>query len=398
MGPKNSIILCEPQCWGFEHASFNAALLQTVLFAYPGARVSFIAEKEHLACVRERLREAAGHIDPAVIWIERAIPARSLGGWKRLREEARWLYRLLEIAAGEGAQSLVLCSITAKGLLALKGLLHTRRAPAAPVIAVVHGILSTIENDPVVFWKRIGHLRQALRLPHPRQLTYLALGGSIYACLLEAMPRAARHFRVLDPPYFMGGAENPIDFKGTVRFGYFGTGRVAEKGFDRFVRLAEESQREYPGSEFIMVGFLLDNAGVEAAKCVAVRGLSRVPLSAQEYDARARSVTYSVGLANPDHYRLVANASFLDALCYLKPGIYVRNLYLEHYFKLMGDVGYLCDSYDEVRDVVSSVLQSFPEGRYRQQCENIRRGRDLFEPRNLAAHLRAIIAEGEEAL
>lgn len=41
---QHPIILCEPQCWGFEHSPFNASLLCTVLIAYPRSRVIFLAE------------------------------------------------------------------------------------------------------------------------------------------------------------------------------------------------------------------------------------------------------------------------------------------------------------------------------------------------------------------
>ena len=57
--------------------------------------------------------------------------------------------------------------------------------------------------------------------------------------------------------------------------------------------------------------------------------------------------------------RLVASATFLDALSYVKPGIYLRNPYVEYYFEQMGDIGYLCDSYEEMREVVLAIL-SFP--------------------------------------
>ena len=68
-GETGAIILCEPQCLGFEHASFNAALLQTVLAAFPAAKVVFMAEKAHLACVREKLAEATGSLDRVAAWL-----------------------------------------------------------------------------------------------------------------------------------------------------------------------------------------------------------------------------------------------------------------------------------------------------------------------------------------
>jgi hypothetical protein len=75
----------------------------------------------------------------------------------------------------------------------------------------------------------------------------------------------------------------------------------------------------------------------------------------------------------------------------VKPGIYLRTPYVEHYFNRLGDIGYLCDSYEEMRDLVLSLAHEFPAERYQQQCANILAGRRLFEPATLAPKLRNIL-------
>jgi hypothetical protein len=285
------------------------------------------------------------------------------------------------------------------GLLVLKAMLQTHRI-RVPVLATLHGILASVEHpQPRRPWNWAIHLRQALRLPHPRQLTYLALSDSILAAMTEAMPGAASHFKAFDLPYFMGAAADVATTDAVIRFGHFGVARNYEKNFGLFIQLAEEvgQYSDRPFGEFLLVGFVEASATDVAARA-AVKGLSRSPLSSEEYARRARSVTYAVGLADPMHYRLVASASFLDALRYLKPGIYLRNPYVEHYFNRLGDIGYLCRSYSEVRDVVRSVVHDFPQAQYRQQCENIRHGRRIFEPQAVAPRFRDIIEETQKAL
>ena len=41
---NNRIILCEPQCWDFEHVVFNSSLLYTILLAYTDSFITFLAE------------------------------------------------------------------------------------------------------------------------------------------------------------------------------------------------------------------------------------------------------------------------------------------------------------------------------------------------------------------
>jgi hypothetical protein len=399
MGPENSIILCEPQCWGFEHASFNAALLQTALLAYPDARIVFMGAKDHLSCVLQVLTARGQTNEERVQWRDILIPPRMLTGWRRLAKERDWCGQVLRAANACNSSTVILCSVTETGLRVLKGLLQVSET-STPVLAVLHSMLAFLERRMVGRpWNWPLGLRRVLRLPHPRQLTYLVLGPPIHARLTEVMPEAALHSMYLDPPYSMADPGNAVEVKCPIRFGYFGTVNGPAKGFERFVRVAKETAQSLGGttSEFVMVGFH-QNRLSDPSAYAAVHNVSGIPLTYEEYTERALSVTYAVGTSDPDHYRLVASASFLDALCYNKPGIYLRNAYVEHYFGRLGDVGYLCGSYNEMRDLVFSIIECFPEARYRQQCENILRGRRLFEPQSVASRLRQIVTEVEEAL
>jgi len=395
---RTTIILCEPQCWGFEHAPFNAALLRTVLLAFPEARVAFMGEKEHLTCVRN-LPPGNGRVeDPRVEWREITIPPRAQSGRGRLYRELSLCRRVLSAASRPEVRAIVICSMTKPGLFALKTLLPWGGI-RVPVLAVLHSVLADLDPALPARPRKLSlTLRQVLKLAHPRQLAYLALGASIYRCLAETVPEVIPYFKVLDHPYFMLPAESPSDLPGPVRFGYFGTGNSATKGFRQFARLAQETLRTRSprDAEFLLVGSLQREESGRVGDSESVQGLSYEPLPNDEYARRASSVTYAVGLGSPSYYRLVASASFLDALCFAKPGIYLRNPFIEHYFDSLGDIGYLCDSCDAVRDTVFSVLGEFPLSTYRQQGLNILRGRQRFEPNALAPQFRAVVNACED--
>jgi hypothetical protein len=371
-----------------------------VLLAFPEAQAVFMGEKGQLACVRGVPRANCRVEEPRVEWLEIAIPPRELSGRRRLYGELRWCRRALLAASRPEVRALVLCSTTKAGLFVLKTLLpwHGVRVP---VLAVLHSILGDIEL-PLAAWppKLSMTLQQVLKVAHPRQLTYLVLGPSIYRCLAEIVPEVTPYFKALDHPYFMLPAESPADVSSPIRFGYFGTANCVTKGFPQFAQLAQEAlnTRSLRKAEFLLAGFLQRDESGRAGGYEGIQGLSYEPLPIDEFARRARSVTYAVGLSNPSRYRLVASASFLDALCFAKPGIYLRNPFIEHYFDSLGDIGYLCDSYDAVRDTVFSVLKEFPLSTYRQQGLNILRGRQRFEPESLAPHFRAIVNACEDQL
>ena len=395
---NGQIILCEPQCLGFEHSNFNAALLYTVLLAYPDAQATFMGEKEHLSWVRKALAQEVQVDEPRIKWQESAMPPRELGVKKLLAGELNLSRHVIRVASSQNARFLVLCSITSIGLFFTKLIMYLK-GTRIPVLAIPHGILKSIsDRQPRKPWSWLLRLRQVLRMPHPKQLRYLALSDLVYNSLLNTLPSVASNFRTLEIPCLWNNNNIPPDISRSqkVRFGYFGAS--SKGGFDVFCHLATEVQREaslHP-CEFVMVGFLnQQDAAASIPGQDAVKGVSYTPLSIEEYAQRASSLTYAVGTTATRIYNYGASTSFLDALSHVKPGIYLRNSYVEYCFKKMGDIGYLCDSYEEMRSLIPSILRDFPLVRYKQQCENILEGRKMFEPQALAPQLRAIVHDIE---
>jgi len=166
---------------------------------------------------------------------------------------------------------------------------------------------------------------------------------------------------------------------------------VSSKGFDTFCRLAQDIEPLQDIAQFIMVGFY-NGPPNEKPVCPYIADIPVRPLDREEFDERMHKLSYVVWTAQPDHYRLTASATFLDALAFLKPGIYLRNDYIEYYFERMGDIGYLCDSLEEMVSIIREIISEFPIKRYYDQVENIRMGRAIFEPQTLAPRLQDIVA------
>ena len=389
-GVGERILLCEPQCRGFEHVPFNAALLRTTLLAFPQSRVEFLAERDHLAGVRAQLEMAVDRAGLArVSWEEIEVPPTELLNLRRLPHERRWCRRLAGLASRKDVAALLLCSATNTGLLALKLAVY-RGGVSAPVVVVLHSILKTLAAPARRPWNRAIGLGAVLALPEPSNLRYIALGQPIYDELREHFPNLAGRFDVLDHPYLWANeraCQLPHD---RVRFGFFGSGW---KGFDQFGRLAKDVRSSAAGqrAEFELVGFVSDPE-LRKAYSEHVLGMGPEPLPRDEYDRRAARVDYLVSLADPEPYRFTASGTFLDSLSFVKPGIYVRNPFVEYYVRRMGDVGYLCDGPARVLQKIREILTVFPADHYSAQCRNILRGRKIFEPDSLAAGLRRILA------
>jgi hypothetical protein len=156
------------------------------------------------------------------------------------------------------------------------------------------------------------------------------------------------------------------------------------------VRLANDIAPEPGACEFLTVGCYIGPADRRPV-CPFVRRIPDRPLSREEFEAGMVELTYVVWTKDPQHYRLTSSGTFVDAMAYLKPGIYLRNDFVEHYFDRMGDIGYLCDTYEDMLATIREIVADFPKERYEQQVENIRKGRVILEPETIAPRVRQIL-------
>ena len=387
-------MLIEPQCWGLEHASFNAALIDTVLLAYPKEQLVFFGEESHLTSVRRILDRYDSDEVGRVSWRDISIPKRGDTGWLRfIREWREFGSFLREVQKGD-YQHFMFTSITNTGILVLKIKVYYRKFPF-PIITVLHGMLHTIVGRwPHKPWNWPLNIRFVLRFFQSDVLRYLVLGESIYRSVAEVQPNQISNFKSLDLPNFEYNLySDKVELqKGKPIFGYIGTGNKT-KGIGAFAKIAQECIGLKKDVVFLLVGYL--SSWRDDAAYSFVSGISEKQLTTDEFIQRGLSLTYSVNTSNPDFYRFGGCSSFIDALFFGKPGIYLRNRYIEYYFDQMGDIGYLCDSIDEMICIIKSIIIEFPSERYIRQVENIEKGRLILTPKYLAPKLKEILEESQ---
>jgi glycosyltransferase involved in cell wall biosynthesis len=78
-------------------------------------------------------------------------------------------------------------------------------------------------------------------------------------------------------------------------------------------------------------------------------------LSPEELDAYINMMDFCVFLYPSNYYLFTASGSLLEALAHLKPVVALRNPYFDYVFGKMGNIGYLCDSVDEMADVIKEL-------------------------------------------
>jgi hypothetical protein len=119
------------------------------------------------------------------------------------------------------------------------------------------------------------------------------------------------------------------------------------------------------------------------------------PLPPEEFDAYINMMDFCVFLYPSNYYLFTASGSLLEALAHLKPVVALRNPYFDYVFSKMGNIGYLCDSVDEIAAVIKELVLSRDIERYNTQRKNIMNGLKLFSTEYLANDMRSILSELE---
>lgn len=381
------ILICEPLCYDLMHVPINAALIATLLYN-SDYKISFLAERGHLFGVRKFLQ--SNKIDENIDWREIDIPDKTLNNWYRFFPVMRLFRKLINFIKGNSIDYIIFSSVSNVELLCAKIICYFFQNPVK-IFVIPHGALFSIaKKQPRSPFKRIISFRNVLKYPESKYFSYIILGKTVLKYLRLIVKTRNKNLFAIDAPCVWESYTVDDTIKKSdsfVRFGFFGVG---SKGFANFYKLASDIKKIYKHVEFVLVGFLNVKNEVEYKNDV-VQGISYNRISREEYIIRAKGLTYAVWVGSPEYYKYGASGSFLDALSFIKPVIYIRNPFIDHYFHQMGDFGYGCSDLREIYNTINSILERFPEEQYHKQCKNILNGRNIFEPKTISSQLKKII-------
>lgn len=379
------ILACEPICIGFEHSMVNAAMLAVFKDAYPAEELIFTAEEEHLRLVAQ---------DPGIANREGLtfqalpLPLRKASSAERFDTGLRMVRSLFSSAERGKASLVVFTCIDGEMLHAIKMLLG--ESPGLRCVVALHGILSSVGKSPSLLpWKNRHLFRNWLLRDNSERLAYIVLGESIERELAARFPALRPHLMSIDLPYRFAAPEEYVPFQGrTVSFGSLGVLRKV-KGSHLFLRLAGEVAAAHTAyrPRFICVGPIVDKKLRRLLTPAVSIPSPNAPLPLEAYAALARELDYAV-LLHGAGTALQGSGVLFDAFSYLKPVIALKSPFFSAYFDKMGNIGYLCDHYDDLKRRVLDLLDHPPVDEYSLQRQALLTGREQLQVPALAATLR----------
>jgi hypothetical protein len=381
------IIICEPQCVGFEHAEVNTALLNVISIAFPDDKILFFCESSHLEHIIHNIDKLGLNL-VNVKFLQINVPPRMLSNIRRLRIELDIVNKIGSMAKNNETNVIIFLSVTTPGLIAIKVLLHKNKE--LKCIVIPHMILETILNRPsLIPWETPFWLKPIISRYNER-INYLVLGPSIKKELNLVLPEL-KDIIAIDLPYFFDQNELPqyMNDKKGLSFGSFGVGSRS-KGTDLFFRLAAEISAERASNKpkFTIIGPIVDKTlRYEIPKVVNIPSPDTL-LNREDFDRLAKNIDYAIFCHNKASHRLTASGAFFDAIAYAKPMIALKNPFFEYYFNMAGDIGYLCNDYLDMKNIVINILESGSADHYNTQVSNILKFRERFEHQAIARTLK----------
>ena len=385
------ILICEPNCVGFEHAEVNAAFIMIIAKASQGEDVLFAAEETHLVNVIELLKDKS----VSLMTLPIKIPRRNMPDVFRFLGDYSTLKNIFQVAIKNKIQKIYFCSILSPSLISLK--IMMRYYKGISVFTVIHSPLGTINIFPrrwyllfpLLFW-----FRYAFLIGNHKRLKYIVLGKYIEENIKAEFPAVAAHIASIDLPYiFKQPKWHDRQGSKVVSFASFGVGGKMKRT-DLLFKLAEDisKMKTKHAPEFIMMGHFVDGSIKEMNSRYVLNLSPSQPLTRKEYDILADRCDYAIYFHDPQYYSFVTSGALFDAFSYVKPVIALKSPLFDHYFKLMGDIGYLCEGYEEMERAIIDILNNDHSDRYRRQQQNILNGRNKISLISLAERLKKILA------
>lgn len=244
--------------------------------------------------------------------------------------------------------------------------------PDIKMLIFLHGELEYMrEKDKInlIFWGKI--LKYAISMQNDKNTYYFVLGESIQKNLAKYLNNNTQVINIDHPYIFPNIPQKEMDIN-SIKLGCIGLAGI-RKNSHWFFKLAHEFEDYVNKKEitFEIIGMMDKTMGLYVNKFVKYQDVGEM-LTSDEYEERIENIDYAVFFYDNSHYSLCASGVFFDAIKFEKPIIAIRNDFFESYFNKLGDIGYLCNDYEELKKKVEWIVLNKPVQEYQDQVANIR--------------------------
>jgi hypothetical protein len=363
------------------HVIVNSSLLTMWRELNPKEKIVMFAEKNHLVNLKAYYKQAD------LKYQEK--PFYSSGNrFKIFLKEFLEIINLIYISRKvKGSKKVIITSVLPLTHLFFK-IFRTWLFGRIPVVVTLHGELEFLKNKEKLNLMLFGYfLRKALGIKNDNTY-YLVLGKVIRDNLLKLIPMDGKKVISIDHPFpytFCSEKYEPNDEQ--LKMGTIGVAS-AHKNTHYIFQLGQDFQKEIADRKFTLsiVG-KLDHSMHSYTNNHVVFMQSQDLLSRNEFEKKIKTLDYALFFYDNRYYQLCSSGAIFDAFQYEKPIIAMKNDFFEYYFNRFGNIGYLCNSYDEIKNKIREIIQVFPSEEYNLQVANLRRAKEELSIKKLTQQI-----------
>jgi len=385
------IIVCEPECLNNAHEEVNSAFIAGLTGAYPGEKIVFFAEEGQIKSIRNALTRNGIDISKIDFRVSK-IPPHPLDNGRKFFEYVKFFKPVFKFAKDNDVTKFFLLSVNSYNLYAVKYLKIFYKNIKFAI--TIHGILETIKIKPnwkkiVKFWELIFMFRYPLQFGKNKNIRYIVLSPSIKENACAVLPKMSDFIQSVHHPYIFKVVKEYSPFKNKViTFGT--TGALFEsKGAFVFADMVSDLNKLF-GKEkvkFIAIGRLDKKEDFPENLYVPAENRR---LEREEMSKYAEDVDYFLFFYPMDSYQYMASGAFFDCFSYGKPVVALKNTFIEYYFKMLGNIGFLCENYEDMKEKLSELIKNQSVGLYNEQKNNIISGRKKIGIKHLESELKNV--------
>lgn len=348
-------ILIDYQATGSFHEMFNLSLLLmcSCIFEKVEIRTGHSAYKNQINLCQNLGIEYPSNV---VSKLKRVInrDGSSAALLRTIIAELHWLKDYITLSNDE-------CLITNySNPFALPVLLIANQYLKKKVVIAFHGELELLENAPSSILKPSYWYAKIFKFcfEHLTERSYvklMVLGDGIRQNILSHYPRISENVIAINHPYLFPNSIVRPTSPEKLTLGVLG--RLDNtRGLDILIRLSEDLKEHIEKGRLQLKSIGPRPIGLDCNKYTTIEWGSTEGLSRVEFAQRVQSVDYITMLYPVDSYRFTASGVAMDALCYLKPIIGLRNSFVNAMVE-KDSIGMLADDYDGLVRIIKSELE-----------------------------------------
>ena len=249
------------------------------------------------------------------------------------------------------------------------------------IIIIFHGELEFFIT-PISFYKlhaiyKLFNFISFKFLLKKSNIKILLLGNSIKRNLIEIFPQVTNLIISINHPYiFQNNNSRKLELNKKLTIGTVGL-LIPEKGLYELLKISNAFKKDISEDkiEIKIIGKVPAYINKENYKEITWMPNEYIPRDI--FDKEIDTLDFILFLYPTNSYKLIASGALLDALSKEKPIIALKNSYFKECFEDY-EVGYLCNSTEEITETIIRLINSDKQIKYEQFVNNIRLLKNKF--------------------